>query len=46
MILMLAKHPDVERFDLSALRMVCSGAAPLGAEMARACGDRLGCTVL
>ncbi len=46
MILALTKHPDVERFDLSALRTICSGAAPLGAELARACARRIDCTVL
>ncbi len=33
-ILALAKHPIVENYDLSALRQVFSGAAPLGAELA------------
>ena len=45
-ILALAKHPSVEEHDLSTLRYVCSGAAPLGAETARACADRLGCAVV
>jgi acyl-CoA synthetase (AMP-forming)/AMP-acid ligase II len=45
-VLALAKHPLVDRYDLSALRVVLSGAAPLGAELQRACADRLGCLVL
>jgi acyl-CoA synthetase (AMP-forming)/AMP-acid ligase II len=45
-ILALAKHPMVEEHDLSSLRYVCSGAAPLGAETARACAERLGCAVV
>jgi len=45
-ILALAKHPMVDDFDLSNLQYVCSGAAPLGAEVARACADRLGCAVV
>jgi acyl-CoA synthetase (AMP-forming)/AMP-acid ligase II len=45
-ILALAKHPLVDDFDLSSLEFVCSGAAPLGAETARACADRLGCAVI
>jgi acyl-CoA synthetase (AMP-forming)/AMP-acid ligase II len=45
-VLALAKHPAVENYDLSALRMVFSGAAPLGGDLARACAARLGCQVL
>jgi acyl-CoA synthetase (AMP-forming)/AMP-acid ligase II len=44
-LLALAKHPLVDTFDLSALRFVGSGAAPLGAELEEACGRRLGCVV-
>ncbi len=44
-ILALAKHPAVDRFDLSALRWINSGAAPLGEELARTCASRLGCIV-
>jgi acyl-CoA synthetase (AMP-forming)/AMP-acid ligase II len=44
-VLALAKHPLVDRFDLSALRFVNSGAAPLGAELEEACGKRLDCVV-
>ncbi len=44
-MLALAKHPLVDRFDLSALRLVVSGAAPLSAELEEACGKRLGCVV-
>ena len=43
--LALAKHPLVDQFDLSALRVVTSGAAPLGPELERACGARLNCLV-
>ena len=45
-VLGLAKHPMVERFDLSSLEFVLSGAAPLGAELAEACAARLGCPVV
>jgi acyl-CoA synthetase (AMP-forming)/AMP-acid ligase II len=45
-VLALAKHPIVERYDLSALKLIMSGAAPLGAELAEACARRLGCTVV
>jgi acyl-CoA synthetase (AMP-forming)/AMP-acid ligase II len=44
-MLALAKHPLVDRFDLSALRSVGSGAAPLGAELQEACARRLACMV-
>ncbi len=39
--LALAKHPAVEDADLSSLRLVMSGAAPLGAELSAAVADRL-----
>jgi hypothetical protein len=32
-ILGLAKHPIVDKFDLSSLKAIVSGAAPLGAEV-------------
>ncbi|MBA2449534.1 MAG: 4-coumarate--CoA ligase family protein [Chloroflexi bacterium] len=44
-VLALAKHPVVDNYDLSALRMIVSGAAPLGANVAEACAERLGCRV-
>jgi acyl-CoA synthetase (AMP-forming)/AMP-acid ligase II len=44
-VLALAKHPAVERRDLSSLRHIQSGAAPLGTDLAQACAARLGCSV-
>ena len=44
--LALAKHPLVDQYDLSSLRMLMSGAAPLGSELEEACAARLGCRVL
>ena len=44
--LALAKHPLVDKFDLSSLRLVLSGAAPLGPELERACAERLDCAVI
>ncbi len=41
-VLALAKHPLVDRFDLSAVRYVLSAAAPLDAALAAACAARLG----
>jgi acyl-CoA synthetase (AMP-forming)/AMP-acid ligase II len=40
--LALAKHPAVEGRDLSTLRMIMSGAAPLGDELAKAVAARVG----
>jgi acyl-CoA synthetase (AMP-forming)/AMP-acid ligase II len=39
--LALAKHPAVEGRDLSSLRMIMSGAAPLGDELAKAVAKRV-----
>ncbi len=45
-VLALAKHPAVADFDLSSLRQVLSGAAPLGAELAAEASVRIGCEVV
>ena len=44
-VLALAKHPSVAEHDLSSLRLVFSGAAPLDDGLARACSERLGVLV-
>lgn len=44
-LLALAKHPVVASYDLSQLKYLFSGAAPLGAELASACQERLGLMV-
>ena len=44
--LALGKHPAVEGRDLSSVRTVMSGAAPLGAELAEAVAKRLDCDVI
>jgi acyl-CoA synthetase (AMP-forming)/AMP-acid ligase II len=41
--LALAGHPLVESFDLSSLRMLGVGGAPLGASVEQRCAERLGC---
>lgn len=41
----LAKHPLVDKFDLSSLRVIVSGAAALSAELESAVRDRLGVIV-
>jgi acyl-CoA synthetase (AMP-forming)/AMP-acid ligase II len=45
-ILGLAKHPIVDQYDMSSVRQIFSGAAPLGAELAAEAGARLGCEVV
>ena len=44
-VLALAKHPLVDQFDLSSVKLVNSGAAPLDAALQRACAERLHCLV-
>jgi 4-coumarate--CoA ligase len=44
-VLALAKQPIVSEYDLSSLRIVMSGAAPLGAELAEEAGARIGAKV-
>jgi acyl-CoA synthetase (AMP-forming)/AMP-acid ligase II len=43
--LALARHPAVDDFDLSALRGLGCGAAPLDERIERQCAHRLGCSV-
>jgi acyl-CoA synthetase (AMP-forming)/AMP-acid ligase II len=45
-ILALAKHPVVDDYDLSSLRLIMSGAAPLDASLATKCEQRLGAHVI
>ncbi len=45
-VLALANDPLVDRFDLSSLRSILSGAAPLSADLMRRCGNRIGCTMI
>ena len=42
----LAKHPLVDAYDLSSLKVIMSAAAPLGADVAGAVSQRLGCAVI
>ncbi|XP_031482609.1 4-coumarate--CoA ligase 2 [Nymphaea colorata] len=41
LVIALAKNPMVEKFDLSSIRIVLSGAAPLGKELEEALKNRL-----
>ena len=42
-LLFLAKHPIVDKFDLSSLKDIMSGAAPLGGEIVQAVREKIGC---
>lgn len=46
LVLALGKHPAVAEFDLSALRLIISGAAHLPAELGREVAGRLGCEIV
>ena len=45
-VLALATHPLVADYDLSALKLIGSGTAPLDAGLAQACAERLGCPLV
>lgn len=44
-VLAMATHPLVDKYDLSSVRLVFSGAAPLSDDLARTCATRIGCIV-
>ena len=44
-IVALAKHPVVDKYDLSSLKRIGSGGAPLAKATERACADRLRCAI-
>jgi 4-coumarate--CoA ligase len=46
MVLALARHPVVDEYDLTSVRSVLSGAAPLGPELAAEAGSRIGIPVV
>jgi acyl-CoA synthetase (AMP-forming)/AMP-acid ligase II len=45
-VLQLAKHPSVERYDVSRVRMLYSGAAPLGEALEHEATTRLRCRLM
>jgi len=45
-VVALAKHPSIGAHDLSSVRIVFSGAAPLDAQTADECARRIGCRVV
>lgn len=44
-VLQLAQNPLIEKYDLSSLKMIFSGAAPLGVDLSRECMTRVGCGI-
>ena len=42
-VVLLAKHPAIDKYDLSSVQRAFSGAAPLDADTAQAASDRVGC---
>jgi acyl-CoA synthetase (AMP-forming)/AMP-acid ligase II len=44
-VLKLARDPIIDDYDLSTLKMIFSGAAPLGPDLSRECVERIGCGI-
>jgi acyl-CoA synthetase (AMP-forming)/AMP-acid ligase II len=44
-VLALAKQPAVDAYDVSSLKVIIVGAAPLAESVGRACSERVGCLV-
>ena len=44
-VLALAKHPVVDKFDIGSVRLIFCGAAPLSGELAESASKRVGCEV-
>jgi len=44
-VLALAKHPLVDQYDLSSVKLINSGAAPLDEGIQKQCAQRIGCLV-
>lgn len=45
-VLGLAKHPLVDKYDISTVKRIFCGAAPLGAELGAEAAERIGCAVV
>src|SRR5207237_9689611 len=41
----LTKDPLIDNYDLSSLKMIFSGAAPLGTDLSAECMKRIGCGI-
>lgn len=46
LVLALAKQPIIDQYDLSSVRLITCGAAPLGLDLEEACGKRLDCGII
>ncbi len=46
LVLALANHPIVDNYDLSCVRIITCGAAPLGVDLEQACAERIDCRVI
>ena len=46
MVLAFAKHPIIDQYDLSHLKQIFSGAAPLGADLAAEAAARIDCEIV
>lgn len=46
LVLALANHPIVDNYDLSCVRLITCGAAPLGVDLEQACAKRLDCGII
>src|SRR6266404_7468144 len=44
-VLQLAQNPIIDNYDLSSLKIIFSGAAPLGVELSRECIEWVGCGI-
>ena len=44
-VLKMARDPMIDKFDLSSLKVVFCGAAPLGPDLSRECTERVGCGI-
>ena len=44
-VLKLARDPTIDNYDLSSLKMIFCGAAPLGPELSSECMQRIGCSI-
>jgi len=44
-VVLLAKHPAIDKYDLSSVKRAFSGAAPLDADTAQAASARIGCRI-
>ena len=44
-VVLLAKHPAIDKYDLSSVERAFSGAAPLDADTAEAASKRIGCRI-